>query len=68
MHPTDYKESADRSGTETLAIMTKTNGREQTLFWAHKGKLLTISATSSDPNDDMAAIISTIKGNLKWRQ
>jgi hypothetical protein len=68
IHAADYRESSDRAGSEKIAIMSKTDGHEQTLFWPHKGKLLTIAITSTDPHDDIAAIMGVIKNSLRWKQ
>jgi hypothetical protein len=67
IHPGEYVETADRSGSENIAILTKADKSEQTLFWPHKGKLLTISLTSSDPKDDLPGIMGVIKSALRWK-
>jgi hypothetical protein len=68
IHAGEYVETGDRSGDEKIAIMTKADKTEQTLFWPHKGKLLTISLTSTDPKDDLPSIMGVIKGALRWKQ
>ncbi|HVQ43384.1 MAG TPA: hypothetical protein VMT30_00235 [Candidatus Saccharimonadia bacterium] len=68
IHAADYRASAEVVGGETVKFMTKTDGHEQTLFWPHGGKNLTISITSTDPHDDISAIMALIKGSLRWKQ
>jgi hypothetical protein len=68
IHPEDYKQSVDVIGGEPVALMTKTNGQEVTLFWAHGGKyLLTVSLTTSDTRDNLQNWMKIIKTSLRWR-
>jgi len=66
--PDTYRPSSELVGGEAAIIMAKADGAEQTLFWAHAGRILTVSITSSDPKDDIAAMMKTIKTSARWRQ
>jgi hypothetical protein len=67
LHADQYRPSTDKVAGEPVAIMTKLDGREQTLFWAHQGKLLIVSITSSDTMDDVAAFMNVVKPTIRWR-
>ncbi len=55
------------AGVDKVAIMDKTDHREQTLFWIHGGKVVTICVTSSSPKDDVPAIMARIKPTVRWK-
>ena len=63
----DYQERSDRLAGEAVAVMSKTDNSEVTLFWVHQGKLLTISITSSNPNDQVADYMKAVEPTLRWR-
>lgn len=52
---------------EPGVVMIKADHSEQTLFWAHQNKLLTLAVTSSDPADKVADILSAIEATIRWR-
>jgi hypothetical protein len=69
MNSTDtYRESKSTIGKEPIYLMTKIDRTEQSLFWLHQGKLLIVAITSTNPKDDVAAIMSTIQPTIRWRQ
>ena len=63
----DYLERSDKLAGEAAAVMSKTDNSEVTLFWVHQGKLLTISITSSNPNDLVAEYMKAVEPTLRWR-
>ena len=63
-----YRGSKSTIGTEPVALMTKIDKTEQSLFWLHQGKLLIVAVTSTDPKDDVTAIMAQIQPTIKWRQ
>lgn len=67
IHPQDYKLSQEKMAGETVAVMLKTDNTEATLFWAHQGKVLAISATTSNPSDSVEEYIKAIKPTVRWR-
>jgi hypothetical protein len=68
INPKDYRSSNDSVGSESVGLMTKNDSTEQTLFWPHKGKILTISIASIDPKDNVISYMNMIKPSLRWRQ
>lgn len=52
---------------EPAAMFTKNDRTERTFFWAHKGRLLTVSITSSDPHDDIEAYMALIVKTARWK-
>ncbi len=64
----EYSPEPERFGGESVIIMTKADHAEQTLFWPHHGKLLTISVTSGDPRDDVGAILRETAKSVRWLQ
>ena len=66
--PKDYEERSDKLGGEAVAVMSKLDHTEVTLFWAHQGRLLTIAITSSNPNDVVADYMKAVETTLRWRQ
>jgi hypothetical protein len=63
-----YRETTEQVGGERIAVMTKVDRQEQTFFWLHQGKLLTVAIVSSDPKDDVAAIAEVVKKGTRWRK
>jgi hypothetical protein len=69
MNSTDtYRESKSSIGKESVSIMTKIDRTEQTLFWLHGGKVLAVAITSTNPKDDVAAIMAVVQPSIRWRQ
>jgi lipopolysaccharide export LptBFGC system permease protein LptF len=68
INPKDYKEHTDKLGGEPVAVMAKLDNTEVTLFWPHQGKILTISITSSNPNDVLADFMTAVEPTLRWRK
>ncbi len=69
MNSTDtYRETRSSIGKESVSLMTKIDRTEQSLFWLHKGKLLIVAVTSTNPKDDVTAIMATIQPTIRWRQ
>ncbi len=66
--PNVYTERLDKSGSDPIGIMTKSDKTEQSMFWIHGDKVLEISVTTSDPKDNVESIMTVIKGSLKWRR
>jgi hypothetical protein len=67
MHPETYRESPVKLGGEAASLMTKLNGQEQTLFWLHGGKVLTIAITSTDTHDDVTTFMKVVTGSVRWK-
>ena len=68
MHPNEYTQAVQVVGGEPVAVLSKADGTEATLFWAHGGKyLLTVSITSSDTKDDIKAWMDVVRSGLRWR-
>ncbi len=63
-----YQALPDKLMGEPVVTMVKQDKTERTLFWAHRGKLLTIAVVSTDPHDDMAGILDGITKTLRWKQ
>jgi hypothetical protein len=63
-----YAPSLVTVGGEAATLMTKNDHSEQTLFWPHQGKLLTVAVTSTDPADNVVAIMKTITAGARWRK
>lgn len=62
-----YASNKEILQNEPVAVMTKIDKTEKTLFWVHQGKLLIIAITTNDPNDDLAAMLASIKPTIRWR-
>lgn len=63
-----YRLSELKMHGEPAVRASKLDKQEATLFWAHKGRLVTIAVTAMDPDDDVEAILKTISDTLRWRQ
>jgi hypothetical protein len=68
LHAELYAESIEKINGENVVLMTKKDKQEQTMFWGHQGKQLTVSVTSTDPKDDVTAILSVIKASTRWNK
>ncbi len=64
----EYRLAADKIAGEPVAIFSKLDKREQTLFWAHDGREVIVSLTSGNPKDDLTGIMNGIKTSLRWRR
>lgn len=64
----EYHEAREKINGETVAVLSRNDKQEQTLFWGHKDKVLAIAVTSTDTHDDVAAILNNIKTSVRWRQ
>ncbi len=64
----DYRETKEILGGEPIAVMNKLDRSEQTLFWAHGDKVLTLAITATNPRDDVSALMSAIKPTIRWRR
>ena len=62
-----YASNNELLQNETVSIMTKLDKTEKSLFWVHKGKLLIISLSTNDPNEDLPAMLGMIKQTIRWR-
>ncbi len=67
LYPKEYTEAKQAVTGANVSVMTKTDGHEQTLFWAQGGKLLTVSATSTEMGDNVAAILAVARETVRWR-
>ena len=67
MKADQYRSSTEKIAGETVVIMTKLDNTEQTLFWAHKGKSLNLSITSTSPRDNLTEFMNAIKPTVRWR-
>ena len=47
--------------------MTKADKTEKTLFWVHKGRLLIVSLSTNDSNEDLPSMLAIIKPTIRWR-
>jgi hypothetical protein len=65
---TIYEPSNRQLAGESVVIMVKRDGTEQTLFWAHGANLVTVSLTSSDPHDNLETIMSGLATGLRWKR
>lgn len=68
LYPKEYTETKQAVTGAKVSIMTKVDGHEQTLFWAQGGKLLTVSATSTESGDNVPAFLATVRESVTWRQ
>lgn len=67
IHPQDYKVRQEKLAGENVTVMLRNDNTEVTFFWAHLGKVLTISATTSNPTDSVEDYIKAIEPTLRWR-
>jgi hypothetical protein len=67
INPADYTQTALTLHGEPVVIIVKADHSEQTLFWAHKQKILTVSITSSNPKDSIPAYMKEIESTVRWR-
>ena len=67
IHPEVYTERRDTLGGEAVYVMSKNDNTEISLFWAHKGRILSVSMTSSNPEDILADFMKTVEPTLRWR-
>jgi hypothetical protein len=68
IHPETYKERVDKLGGEPVSVMSKIDNTEATLFWAHKGRVLSVSMTSTNPDDVLADYIKLIEPTFRWKE
>jgi hypothetical protein len=66
-HPDTYKEEVHKTANGTFSVMTKNDSHEQTLFWLNAGKLMMISVTSTDANDNVASFMKVISDSVRWK-
>ncbi len=62
-----YSSNNEQLQNESVAVLTKLDRTEKTLFWSHKGKLLIIAISTNNPNDDLPAMLNLIKPTIRWR-
>lgn len=67
-NPSLYTQTASSVDGEPVALMTKSDNTEQTLFWSHDGKELIIAITSTDPTDNVKSFMASIMPTLRWKQ
>lgn len=67
LHAQDYHEAQEHMGDDLVSVMTKVDKSEQTMFWVHGDKVLSVAITSTDPHDDIPAFLATIKASVRWR-
>lgn len=64
----EYSPRLEKSGSDIIGIMAKNDKTEESMFWIHGNKVLEVSVTTTDPKDDVDAILTVIKGSMKWRK
>ena len=64
----EYTPITQKVAAEPVVLMTKVGKQEETLFWAHQGRELTVSITSANPKDDVVQIMKTITSTVRWRK
>lgn len=67
-NPSTYKPSIQHISGEKVDVFTKTNeGNEQTAFWVHKGKLLSMSLSSTYTSaSSLQAELTNILQSVVW--
>ena len=68
IHPDQYKVRLGMILGENIAVMNKTDNTESTLFWAHEGKLITVSVVSTSPKDKVTDLMAVIESKLRWKR
>lgn len=62
-----YITNNEQLQNESVGIMTKADKTEKTLFWVHKGRLLIVSLSTNDSNEDLPSMLAIIKPTIRWR-
>jgi hypothetical protein len=62
-----YVTNNEKLHDETVGIMSRVDKTEKSLFWVHKGKVLIVSLSTNDPNEDLPGILAVIKPTIRWR-
>lgn len=68
LNPQEYSLKNETLQGEKVAIMSKTDKTEVTLFWTHKGQILSVAITSNNPKDDIVGYMNVIKASARWKQ
>lgn len=68
IHPDQYKVRLGTIMGENIAVMNKVDNTESTLFWAHEGKLITVSVVSTSPKDKVQELMAAIEAKLRWKR
>ncbi len=64
----EYRETNDKMGADPMVLMTKLDRSEQTMFWIHQSREVTVSITTNNPKDDVTEIMKMVKSTLRWRK
>ena len=67
INPDLYTLTTAKVGSEAVSLMTKSDHTERTLFWAHGGKLLIVSITSTASGDNVNDFMSVVMPTIRWR-
>lgn len=62
----EYRETTEKIAGEPVVVMTRLDNQEQSLFWAHKDRIITVAILSSDTRDDVAVFMKTVKDSVRW--
>lgn len=69
INPALYSPQTITLSGEPVIVMVKADKSERTLFWPHKGMLLTVSLTSDNPaKDNLESYLAQIQPTVRWRQ
>ncbi len=68
LNTAEYRPKVEQVSGTPAVVMAKMGDGEQTLFWPSQGHVVTISVTSSHPQDDVVAIMNTVRSTLRWRR
>lgn len=68
MNVEQYRPIHEKVNGEPVVVMSKLDRQEQTVFWPHKGLELTIAVMSTDPQDDVAAMLKEIQPTVRWNE
>ena len=61
-----YTQTTRAMGSETAEVMTKVDASEVTFFWMHRGKLLIVSVTTSEPGDHATQFADMMLSSVRW--
>lgn len=64
----EYDPSSMKINSESVAVMTRADHTEQTMFWVHGTKEVVVSITSNNPKDDVKTFMKVVTDSIRWRK
>ncbi len=67
VHPEDYQERLLNTQAGDAHIMIKSDGKEQTAFMIHNGKLATLAFVTDGAADQLTSEVDQVVASVRWK-